>query len=139
MIAEKQAHAKHERSNDHLVEQVRPRVPCVVECPRGSAHMVSEAVSRGSERSGRRAYVVRSEATAAAPHPQACSDEALSPTSQEKKKLQEAKREKARQVFHERYANAQAAAFVQQQVRNTSFYLLERGAGIPDPGMPNAR
>ena len=59
--------------------------------------------------------------------------------AQEKKRLMEEKRQKAAAVYRERYANAAAAEFVAQQVQSTSFYLLERGAGLPDPGMPNAR
>jgi len=56
----------------------------------------------------------------------------------EKKRVLMEKRRKAAGVYHERYANAKAAAFVQQQVQNSSFYLLDRSAGLPDPGMPGS-
>jgi len=77
MMKEKATHARHERSNDHLVQD-------------------------------------------------------------EKKRVLAEKRRKAAAVYHERYANAKAAAFVQHQVQNSSFYLLDRSAGVPDPGMPGS-
>ena len=48
------------------------------------------------------------------------------------------KRLKAASVYRERYANGRAAAFVEQQAKNSSLYLLDRAAGVPDPGMPNS-
>jgi len=72
--AAKAAHAKHERSNDHLVDK-------------------------------------------------------------RKKEVLAEKKAQANRVYRERYANAAAAGFVQQQVETSSLYLVSRAMDQPDPGI----
>ena len=153
LMKEKAAHAKHERSNDHLVELVsacrtwraegeggrerRGRVGCAAAGAEGTG---GQDRGREAVRCGEFCAGI---AWGCVGHPRRAARGALSSppfaTAQEKKKVMQEKRLKAQAVFRERYANAQAAEFVAQQVQSTSFYLLERGAGLPDPGMPNAR